>query len=256
VAGISQGQSNISNKQVQLSFAPIGDEIRTDGFNYQEESGLTYYIQNEAGLIPINSSSQYWLKHWLKLHGYRHSEQIKLADSLADYADPDNLRRPAGAEKSIFAFDNSFSPDKSNSDPNPDNVVINHGPRNFLLQACTELWQIANWDVLLNRFPTFIEQCSLRRAARLNLNAVPLSVWESVWPSSVDKVRAYRAQNKWFLSYSDIIAAEASILSVSEDYYTYIGNRTFRIHLELANTSLTLYVERGTGTKIPIILRR
>jgi general secretion pathway protein K len=250
VAGISQGQSNISNKQVQLSFAPIGDEIRTDGFNYQEESGLTYSIQNEAGLIPINSSSQYWLKHWLKSKAYRHSEQVKMADSLADYVDPDNLRRPAGAEKG------SYTSDKSNRLVNAGNDNANNQPRNFLIQACSELWQIANWQPMLNRFPSFTQLCSLRRPGGLNLNTVPLSLWVDLWPGSADKVRVDRTKNKWFLSYSTIIAAEPSILSVSEDYYTYLGNRTFRVYVALGNASVKFHVELGENTKSPIILKR
>jgi len=248
VAGISREQSLVSetrDEQARYFSVPIGDEIRTDGFSYQEESGLKYSIQNEAGLIPINSSSQYWLKHWLKTNSYRHSEQMQLADSLADYADSDNIRRPAGAEKGNYASDKSTGSDNSNNKP-----------RNFLLQACTELWQVAYWEALLNRFPAFIKQCSLRRGGGLNLNAVPLSVWGNLWPNSVDKVRASRAQNKWFLSYSDIIAVEPSLLSVSEDYYTYLGNRTFKVHVELGNTSLIFHAEQGEGTKLPIIHRR
>jgi len=259
VAGISRGLSpvtDISDEQAAFSFIPIGDEIRTDGFRYQDDSGLRYSIQNEAGLIPINSSSQYWLTHWLKSNGYRHSEQMKLADSLADYADSDNLRRPAGAENGNYGSDQSTSPDKSTNDLNSENDIANNQPRNFLLQACSELWQVANWQALLNRFPTFIEQCSLRRGGGLNLNAVPLSVWGNLWPNSVDKVRAYRAQNKWFLSYSDIIAAEPSLLSVAEDYYTYLGNQTFSVYVELGHSSVRFQMEQGSGTKLPIILKR
>lgn len=252
VAGISTGQlveSESNDEQVRYSPVPIGDEIRTDGFSYQKESGLTYSIQNEAGLIPINSASQYWLKHWLKTNGYRHSEQVKLADSLADYADPDNVRRPAGAEKG------SYASGKSSLSGNSNHVVSNNSPRNFLLQACTELWQVANWEALLNNFPSFIEQCNLSRVGTLNLNAVPLSLWANLWPSSVNKVRAYRAQKNWFLSYSDIIALEPSLLSVSDDYYSYLGNRTFRVTVEIGNTSVTFHAERGSGTKRPLILR-
>jgi hypothetical protein len=69
-------------------------------------------------------------------------------------------------------------------------------------------------------------------------------------------VRAYRAQNKWFLSYSDIIAAEPSLLSVAEDYYTYLGNRTFSVYVELGHSSVRFQMEKGSGTKLPIILKR
>jgi general secretion pathway protein K len=253
VAGISTGQSQLSqigDEQGGVSFVPIGDEIRTDGFSYKEESGLTYSIQNEAGLIPINSSSQYWLKKWLNSNGYRHSEQMKLADSLADYADPDNVRRPAGAEKGNYVTDDS------NDTLNAKNNITNNQPRNFLLQTCSELWQIVNWQTMLKRFPSFIQQCSLRRSGELNLNAVPLSLWADLWPSTVDKIQTDRAKNIWFLSYSNIIAAEPSILPVPEDYYTYIGSRNFLIHVALDNTSIKLHAELGDNTKFPIILKR
>ena len=251
-AGISTGQSQVSqndDEQERSTFRPIGDELRTDGFSYQQESGLSYSIQNVDGLIPINSSSQYWLKHWLKLKGYRHTEQMKLADSLADYADADNIRRAAGAEKG------SYASDKSNSALNSDKVVTNTEPRNFLLQACTELWRIANWQVLLNHFPSFIQQCSLRRTGGLNLNAVPLSLWNILWPNSVDRVQSDRAKSKWFLSYSDIIAVEPSMLSVSDDYYTYLGNRTFKVYVELGNSNVIFHLEQGENRALPFILR-
>jgi general secretion pathway protein K len=249
VAGISTGQSEAIAEQSIYSFAPIGDEIRTDGFVFQEDSGLTFSIQNEAGLIAINTSSQYWLKHWLKTNGYRNSEQVKLADSLADYADPDNLRRPAGAEKGNYA------PDKSSRSDNLDKGVQISQPRNFLLQACSELWQVANWEVMLNRFPTFIEQCSLSRAGTINLNAVPVTLWKNLWPNSADKVRSNRAQNQWFLSYSDILALESSFLSVSDDYYSFLGNRTFVVNVALGNARVTFHAERGVGLNLPIILK-
>jgi hypothetical protein len=160
------------------------------------------------------------------------------------------VRRPAGAEKSNYGSDES-----NNTISQEYYFESNNVPHNFLLQACTELWKITNWQALLNRFPSFIQQCSLRRSGGLNLNAVPLSLWNNLWPNSVDKVQTNREKSKWFISYSDIIAVEPSILSISEDYYTYIGGRIFRINVELANISVKFRLEQGENTNLPFILK-
>jgi general secretion pathway protein K len=240
VAGISAGNVNLDAGQTINSSVPVGDELRADGFLYKENTGLTYSIQNEAGLIPVNSSSQYWLKFWLRKKGYNNSDQIKLSDSLADYADPDNLRRAAGTEQKSQGSDLLYP-----------NIV----PRNFLLQACTELWQISNWQKLLQQNLDFIDQCSLRRGGGINLNAVPLSLWSTMWPNSVDSIKSERAKNNWFSSYSDILAIESSLLTVSEDYYSYLGSRSFKIFVSLGGTRTKLRLERGTGVNQPITIR-
>ena len=66
-AGISRGEkrSGVAREEGGLWLHPLtGDEYRADGYVY-ESSGLKFSIQNEAGLIPVNTPNHYWLKLWL-----------------------------------------------------------------------------------------------------------------------------------------------------------------------------------------------
>ena len=94
-AGVSQGSNAEGIKKDDDGhwlYQLTNDELRADGHKYHA-SGVEFSIQNESGLIPINSSTQYWLKKWLSSNGFDYSRQNKFAAIVADYADPDETRR-------------------------------------------------------------------------------------------------------------------------------------------------------------------
>jgi general secretion pathway protein K len=237
-AGLSQGLSTASpvNFDVLRSASlPYGDELRTDGYIYTDEQGMTFFIQNQEGLLPINSSSAYWLKKWLKSQDYSRVKQSQFADTLADYADADKIRRAAGGEKLSYQGET--------------------GPRDFLLQSCSELWLVTGWDALLNSHTNLLEQCSLRRGARLNLNAVPLSLWQVLWPNTAEKLKTQRQQGHWFRSERDILALEPSLLTVPEDYYSYLGGAGFRLHLLQDGAALKMHIQTGRGANPAFVIK-
>jgi general secretion pathway protein K len=246
-AGVSKGRNIegfLKNNEDNWLLPIIGDEIRADGYLNKETSGLIYSIQNEDGLIPINSAGQYWLNAWLKAKRVNSRVRAQYADGLADYADADNLRRPAGAEQ--LDYDKNITSEKQ----------ITLQPANYLLQSCNELWGIAGWHTLLTKFPLFVQYCTLRRGTSINMNAIPISLWRSLWPHSAMKVAKWRDSNNWFLTYSSILDIEPSVLNLTDDYYTYLGGQTFRIKLQLNNVITTLRLERGLGRVIPYTIRQ
>lgn len=241
VAGISQGKAlrtNIDRENANFDISPLGDELRVDGFTYQLENGGEFSIQNENGLIPINSSGQYWLKRWLKGYGYSVIEQANYADRLADYADPDNWRRPGGAELASYEEQGIAA------------------PANFLLQSCNELWKVINWPSLLKQHSDMLLQCSLGRGDTLHLNAIPLDLWQILWPNSALKVSEERKQGKWLLTDSDILALEPSLLLLGENYISPFGGRKYRLKANRHNSSQNVNIEVGIGLLIPFTARQ
>jgi general secretion pathway protein K len=239
-AGISQGinpQGTSTDKEGDWVLPIIGDELRADGEPVIEKNDLRYSIQNESGLIPINTTSQYWLKNWLKKLGYSAAEQAHFVDTLADYVDPDDWRRPAGAEKAEYQ-DSRLNP-----------------PTNFLLQSCSELWKLISWQNMLVQHPQLLTLCNLNRFNILNINATPIQLWKIYWPNSVEKIVSQRLQGKWLLYKKDLLATEPNLLNEIEDYYSTLGGNQFQIEVSSKNSVSRLRIERGIGLQPPFTIR-
>jgi general secretion pathway protein K len=236
IAGVSQGTQtleNMLNEEGFLGMSPIGDELRTDGYIYVEESEMSFSIQNESGLIPFNSSNQLWLKNILKNLGYSRADSARYGDSLADYADADNLRRPAGAEARSDAENTGYF------------------PANFLLQSCNELWLVAGWHTLLDNSPELLQNCSLRREGRMNLNSMPLKLWGSIWPNSVAKIQSLRDNNQWLMMTNEVIKLEPSLLTVQDDFIGFNNGNRFIIGVKLNKSFLNTLVVIQTSKILP-----
>ena len=238
VAGVSEGpgERRIDNNGVPVSaFIPIGDEIRIDGHLYKEEDGLVFSVQNEMGLIPINSSSSFWLRRWLAKQGLSAVTQSGYIDKLADYADGDTWQRPGGAEQ--FAYKNHQFTDIPN----------------YLLQQCTEVQQVLGYGELIKTTPSLLSQCSLRRTGSININAIPLSLWNILWPGSTEKVKERRENNRWFVRQDDARAVEPEFLNIPEEWYSTLVATGFVVKVELNGQIQKLSVTRGNGLAMPLI---
>ncbi|MBC3764935.1 type II secretion system protein GspK [Neptunicella marina] len=236
VAGVSQG-TNVNGTKVDddglFLVDIIGDELRTDGFMYTE-NGISFSIQNESGLIPFNTSDNYWIKKLLTAYKEDNFSQIRLTNSLIDYADADNWRQPSGAEKKEY---------EKLSFPEPPN---------FLLQKCQELYAVLNWPRLLNSHPDITNFCSLRRTAMINLNAVPLKLWQILWPQSQQKISQLRNTNKWFTTLSDATFAEPSFNSEVDTYLSVLGGYWYQLRFETKNQIYKLRIKIGNDTAKPV----
>ncbi len=239
VAGISQGSNQQGlqrNEDGQFIQRISGDEWRTDGFIY-EEGNIQFSIQNENGLLPVNSAFQYWLKRWLQNKGYSNTEQAFLTDRLADYADADDWHRAGGAERRDYER------------------LGKRSPANFLLQQCAELYLVDRWPPVIEKHPAILGHCSLRRSPQLNINAVPLSLWQVLWPASAEKVAAARAAGDWVVHYQDAYKIEPTLLLESEDRYSPLGGDRFVLSVKAPGTDYRLSIERGTKNARPFTQR-
>ena len=215
VAGVSKGINASGLERVDNLWRKsiVGDEIRTDGYLY-ESADIAFSIQNEAGLIPINSANQYWLKRWLSAHGYSVPAQNQLLAVLADYLDGDQLLRPRGREG------------------------LSSNPGNYLAQSCKELRRIEEWRMLIETYPGFLNACGLQRIPAVNMNSVPAILGETFWPNNMTKILTARDQDKWITRDHAAIQLVPSLITVPEDMYTRFGGETFVVTVEGKFTSI------------------
>jgi general secretion pathway protein K len=240
VAGVSTGlnpQGALRDEEGHWLLKVIGDEIRTDGFTYTESNQIQFSIQNQAGLIGINSSGQFWLKKALGAYNLSVVEQAGFADILADYADSDDWRRPSGAES--FAYEKDKKP----------------VPRNYLLQSCAELRRLQRWSDWLNEHHDWLAFCSISRSETRNLNSIPIKLWQLFWPNSAAKISNMRLNGKWFVSNGDIIAAEPTLALIAEDYVSVLGLQFCTIVVEKGGEARKVQIEIGKGSLAPFIWR-
>ena len=238
-AGVSQGTNAAGLQRIEGQWASIvtGDELRMDGHVYVGPEGIQYYIQNETGLIPVNNPDQTWLKRWLAAYGKDLGEINQLSDSLYDYADADNWQRPAGAEKQDYARGGL------------------PGPANFLLQSCSELHNVLNWQQFMMENSPAISECSLSRLSYLNINAVPIPLWEKLWPNSAAIVSESRNNGTWFVYPQDILSIAPSMLAVPEVYYVVLGGDVFITHVKKGNAEYSHRIKLGQDQLPPFTLR-
>lgn len=241
-AGVSTGK----NKEGQARFEGVwlsplsGDEIRVDGFEYEESINgidIKYSIQAENGLIPINTSDSLWRRIWYNANKIDIGQISVLEDTLIDYADPDDWSRAAGAESSAYRREGLES------------------PPNYLLQSCSELSNIIHWKDVIEEIPSLVNECSLSRSPRVNLNAVPLHLWKKLWPDSYEDIANARASGRWITDETSALAASPELLQIPPVYIYYKGISTFTINVHDKHSSVTTTIRTQRGLLPPFKLR-
>jgi general secretion pathway protein K len=237
IAGIRREEDNSQQERVEnfRSILPEGNELRVDGFLYQGNNGVEFSIQNENGLLPINSSGQYWLGLWLENNKFSKIARAKLLNSLTDYADADNDRMPFGSEGNIELT--------SGGDE--------YSPRNYLLQSCNELALVKHWANLLSEQYLIHELCSLRRGTHININAIPIRLWKGLWPNSAESVENLRAKGEWFANMKDVLVVEPKFYNIRDEYYSVTGGRIFTITTQTLHYRSKITVNLGVGNVRP-----
>ncbi|MFC4700061.1 hypothetical protein ACFO4O_07840 [Glaciecola siphonariae] len=244
IAGVSRGSGNNTPQEQgaeqNRSIRPIGDEIRTDGYIYVEQANtpneLRYSIQNEAGLLSINSGSQFWLQAYLDSFGLNRLTLQSLLDTLADYADENDIRRAAGAESfsyksSTTGINGSGNNINSRALNNSSMIASSRLPRNYLLQSCGELYLVNQWSQRPDIIKAITPVCSVLRRGQLNINAMPSALLRVLFPKNADAIIAQREQGEWLLTENDVINAISDILSYNPDFYSVFGGSEYRINV-------------------------
>lgn len=241
-AGISQG---IKAEGLELQDGHwvsyyTGDELRVDGYTYKASNDfaeIEYEIQASNGLIPINASSQFWLKSWLIAQNVDYFDSIKYAESLADYADPDDWIRPAGAERRTYQLNDLPA------------------PSNFLLQNCSEIHNVYSWHNEAELTRSLVNHCSIRRSNGLNLNAAPAALLTQLWPEKANNVIKKRQHGQWLLDSSEATIALGNLSGISEEYLEFIPSSNYTISLKIEHLKISDNIDIGRGNQVPFSIR-
>ena len=243
--GISTGTNKKGAEQQDglWKYRITGDELRADGYIYTEkvndgenedEIEVTYSIQADNGLIPINTSKQYWLERWFTNSGMEYFTTKKLLDRIADYADADDWSRPAGGESSVYL---------QNDLP---------APPNYLYQNCKELTKVYEWELLAGEHSELVNYCRISRTATLNINAIPEALIKVLFPASYDAIITARNNNTWFLEIKSAIAAIPELTLLPEPYYSLAEQNYFHIAVSAPQYEEKWFLHRGSGTQSPL----
>lgn len=238
LVGVSKGTAprGAETYDVGWKYQIIGDEVRADGTKQKLElSTISYALQDESGLIALNTSDNFWKSRWLEALDVTGIEQRKLLDALADYSDPDDRSLPAGAESAEY---------KANNLP---------PPTNYLLQTCTELYSVFQWQAFIQQHTSVLDQCSLIRGALLNVNAVPEPLLALLWPRSSESIMNARASGNWFDSQTSVSSIVPELAKIQEGYISFVPSNRFKLtYYKNGSPIVSLYLVRGRGGMKPV----
>ena len=240
-AGISTGKNKTGANKVDGRFTATftGDEVRVDGFLYEgavDGTQVSYSIQAADGLIPVNTSNDFWLKKWLASYGVVGFNASKFTDRLADYADEDTWARPAGAEERSYGT----------APP----------PTNFLFQKCSEIYNVIGLKDIVDERNIDLNECSLNRSASVNINAMPLSLIKKLFKSKGESIYSARVQGSWLDSSSQVQNSIGALNAVASDYVSIISKGDFIIRVTSPRNEVTIIVKRGIRKLMPAEVRR
>ena len=175
---------------------PVGRELRLDGTRYSGFGAIRFSVQDQAGLLAINSRSMPdTLREWLrKTEGATTAR--RLAASLADYIDENTRRRIDGAE----------APDYRQKGLTP--------PTNFYLRSPVELSAVLGWNEWLKtqNGARWYDLAAITRANVLNINTMPKPLLMlSMGLSEYEAQELMAARRRYPLRNLDSVARELGV---------------------------------------------
>lgn len=139
--------------------SPRGGELSLDDQPYSGFDGVTFRLQDEAGLVPIAQPVNAPLGAWLQAAGMARRTHPALVDALGDYADADDLRRLRGAEQRQY--------ERAGLPPPPNRPLLSPG-------ELRSVWGFHALDpAVLARLEDW---ATTFESTALNLNAAPVPV--------------------------------------------------------------------------------
>jgi hypothetical protein len=207
--------------------------LATDGRAYKISEQLSISVQDERGLLGINTTDERALARFFASIGVPAEDHARLSDALLDFIDPDDLRRLKGAEKAEYA--------RANLPP----------PANDYLRTREQLRDVIGWADLLAklavaepRFPgiqaRFLDLFSTARHIGLNVNSAPAAVLAAVPGVDPAKVASLLDQRraKAFRSIADL--APFTNGPVDSDYLGLVGANEWRVTVRKADLPFLL----------------
>lgn len=136
---------------------PVGDELRLDGVTYRGIGNTYFSLQDNAGLLSLNSLDHEPLEKFFRRMGAGGIDYSRLIAAKVDYIDSDDNEIFSGAERASYTAKN-LPP-----------------PANDFLRTPEELSRILGWQTYLNSLSItdYHTLFSSRRFGLMNLNAMP-----------------------------------------------------------------------------------
>ncbi len=191
-----------------------------DGRAYPLSPTLTFYAQDERGLLPINVLDDPVLSRFLGSVGIPVERHARFIDTLRDYIDPDSLKRLNGAETQEYA------------------ALGRAPPANDYLRTRDEIPAILAWDELFaaldregspNASAQFLALFTTGRHSGVNVNTAPPEVLLAIAGLDPTRIGALvdQRQIKAFQSMGEL--APFSNGSIDDEFATLVGANTWRI---------------------------
>ncbi len=199
--------------------------LSTDGRPHRISSTVVLSVQDERGLLAINTLDERTIARFLHSIGIPSEQHARLADALLDFMDVDDLRRLNGAEKLEY--------DRANRPP----------PTNDFLRHREQLRDIMGWSDILGKLETvgqstnpgiesrFIDLFSTGRHFGLNLNSAPAAVLATAPGIAPERIGALLDQRraKAFTSLAQL--ASFTNGPIDQDYLGLVGANDLRVAL-------------------------
>lgn len=181
--------------------------LRVDGRSYRLPSGILASVQDERGLISLNTPNPAILRNLLVRQGVPSTETEALLDTLADFTDLDSFHRINGAEAS--AYQSARLPP----------------PANDWLASPFELRRILRWRDYPRLYTRASDWFTVGRDAWINVNSAPREVLSAL-PGATEpavKLLLQRRELAPFESASDLAAVAGIAIPQYEPFWFYPG---------------------------------
>lgn len=210
------------------------ETLATDGRRYKLTETLSISVQDERGLLAVNTLDEKTLSRLLDSLGMRVENQARLIDGLLDYIDADDLKRLNGAERREYA--------RMNKPP----------PSNDFLRARDQLQEVEGWDDLFDRLRSagqtsnpgvesrFIDLFSISRHSGVNLNSAPAAVLYALPGLDRTKIPALIDQRRARAFTSIAQLAPFTSGPIDSDYLGLFGANDLRVVLYKAELPFLL----------------
>jgi type II secretory pathway component PulK len=200
-----------------LRIDPVGGELSLDGRVYAGMGRVRFALQDEAGMVALNSASPQRLEGLLTRFDDTEGSVATLLDTLEDYRDGNTLKRLNGAEREEYAA--AGLPPPSDRD----------------LRSAPEILQILGWREWFAARPEFRLHAwlSAGHSDAFNPNVVPASLLEwlpGMAPATAARVVDEREREP-FRSVPDFKARVDVELPVDDEQYRFFSSDALRLTL-------------------------
>lgn len=195
----------------------VGGELRLDGTFYQGVGEALFSINDYAGLLALNSETNYHLAQVLGTYEPDLGKRQALLNRLSDYRDKDDFIRLNGAEKNEY-------------------LKADMGiPANDRLRSPAEILKVLGWKDWLTSHPEFdcMNWCSTSWLSAVNPNTLPDELFRRL-PGMTEEVaqRLLEIRIKSpFRSPDDLVDKSNGFIVLEENYYRFFPSGQVRIRV-------------------------